>query len=193
MATLSYRGKVDLGVAAGVILIGLFFLWQALIISMGLADDVVGPRAVPIFLAATLIALGVLIGIFALFERKRAGADAPQALPEGETAASLEAKQAAEEDFGFLDSDLKRVFAVIGLGFVYIALFYALGYLLATFISLALMLFVFGNRNILVVLAASLAGALIYQYVFMGLMGLYDPPGQLFDLNAALQASGLFK
>ena len=38
-----------------------------------------------------------------------------------------------------------------------------------------------GNRNVVLILVLSLIGALVYQYVFMGLMGLHDPAGLYFD------------
>ena len=50
-----------------------------------------------------------------------------------------------------------------------------------------LMLLVFGNRNVVLILVLSVIGAVVYNYVFIGLMGLHDPPGMIFDLNRFLE------
>ena len=173
MTRLRYRTKVDLGVAIGTIAIGAFFAYQVSLIE-AVAQDAIGPRLIPYFLSISMIVLGVLIAISALYyNASRAAAAASDALHAAEP----------EEDFGFRDSDMLRVFAVIGMGFVYIALFTALGYVISTVLSLALMLLVFGNRKIATIVILSIVGAVIYDYVFMGLMGLHDPPGAFFDLD----------
>lgn len=189
MASFSYRSKIDLGVAAGTIAVGLFFLWQASEISIGMADDVVGPSAVPYFLAIAIIGLGLIIGAFAFFGA--AGGSEASAEPAASTSVAGDAAKAETDAFGFRDSDLGRVFGVIAIGLVYIALFYAFGYVIATGLTLAMMMVVFGNRNLLVILGTAVVGALAYQYIFMGLMGLHDPPGLLFNLDAALKSLGL--
>ncbi len=189
MASLSYRSKIDLGVAAGTIAVGLFFLWQASEISVGMADDVVGPSAVPYFLAFAIIGLGVVIGAFAFIGSR--GAEETSADRAVTESVAGDAAKAETDAFGFRDTDVWRVVGVIAIGFVYIALFYAFGYVIATGLALVLMLVVFGNRNPIVVIGTAIAGALVYQYVFMGLMGLHDPPGLLFNLDAALKSLGL--
>ena len=52
---------------------------------------------------------------------------------------------------------------------------------------LMLMLVVFGNRHIGTIVVLSIVGALVYNHVFIGLMGLHDPPGLYFDLNRFLE------
>ena len=175
MDRLRYRTKIDIGVSVITIAIGAFFLYQVSLIET-LQSDAIGPSLFPNFLALAMIALGVLIGASALLFNATAR--------RANEAHSIE--EEAEETFGFRDSDIKRVSAVIFMGFVYIALFYAFGYLISTFLSLALMLLVFGNRRPLQILILSVIGALAYDYVFMNLMGLYDPPGALFDLQSVL-------
>ena len=171
MSRIRYRTKVDLCVAAGTIVIGLFFIYQASLIDT-LSDHAVGPSAGPLFLAAAMLAMGVLIGASALyFNADRGGVN--DALHANEP----------EEDFGFRDSDLKRVVAVVALGFVYIFLFHSLGYLISTLVVIPMVLWAFGNRRAGQIAVLAVAGALAYDYVFMGLMGLHDPAGAYFDLE----------
>lgn len=176
MSGLSYRGRVDLGVAIVVFAVGAFFLWQASLID-SFATDGIGPGIFPTFLAIAITALSVLVGINA-FRLHRRGMD--------DETGELTPEAAADDAFGFQDSDLVRVFVVIALGFVYVGLFHALGYLLATLLSLAFMLFAFGNRRWGTIIGLAVVGALAYDYVFMNLMGLYDPPGAFIDLKKIL-------
>jgi hypothetical protein len=41
----------------------------------------------------------------------------------------------------------------------------------------------FGHRKIWKILSFSLFAGVIYQFIFMGMMGLYDPPGKVADLR----------
>lgn len=174
---LHHRGRVDLWVSAGTIAIGAFFLYQASI-TESVADDVIGPRWVPALLSAGMIALGVLVAVNALlFNASRGSSDALHA-------------QEPEEDFGFHDVELSRAAAVVAMGFVYLLLFHGLGYLLATFLTLFATFFVFGNRRVPIVLLLSAAGAIVYDYVFMGLMHLHNPPGAWIDVQQLLDAAG---
>lgn len=168
MGRLRYRTKIDLGVSIITMAIGAFFAYQVSKIET-LSENAIGPAYFPAILAGLMIGLGALIGVSALYFNSSV------------KKVTGEPEEAGDEKFGFRDSDIMRVVEVVGLGFLYIALFYAFGYFIATFLSLLLMLLVFGNRNIAVVLLLSIVGALVYQYVFMGLMGLHDPPGLYFD------------
>jgi len=126
--------------------------------------------------------LGVWVGVASLYFNAR-----PKGLDEESDAAQV----AAEENFGFRDSDLGKVTAVIAMGFVYIGLFHVLGYIISTMISMALMMLVFGNRKPLQIIVMSIVAAFAYDYVFMNLMGLYDPPGEWFDLTRFLEDPSL--
>ena len=161
-ARLTYRGRVELGVAAVVIAVGLFFALLALDINPA-AFDPVGPRALPLFLALALVGGGLFIGWLGWRDRT-----AEAALP---------------ADYGFRSSDLAQVAQVIGAGAAYVALFFALGYMAATAIAFVLILAAFGVRNAVTVLALAAGAAVLYQFVFMGLMGLNDPAGALVDVR----------
>ena len=160
--TLTYRGRIELGVAAVTVAVGLLFVGLASTINPS-AFDPIGPRALPLFLALATVALGVLIGVLGFRDRTDDAALAP--------------------DYGFRSSDLAQVAQVIGAGAVYVALFFAVGYMIATLVAFPLVMLAFGARQALVMLALSIFGALLYQHVFMGLMGLNDPAGELIDLR----------
>jgi hypothetical protein len=168
MAEMTYRTKVELGVTVACLVIGGFFTYEALRIPAE-EGELIGSRTVPLFLAVLIMALGVLASIVSIVEGGN-GED--------------EEEIPAEDEYGFADSDVVRVFQVIGCGVVYIAMFWAFGYLLSTFVALLLMLLAFGNRRWRPLILMPLIGTVVYEFVFMGLMGLYDPAGALVDLSA---------
>ena len=162
MSALTTRGRIEIGVAAVTMAVGAFFLVLALGIRPGRFDPI-GARALPLFLSCAILGLGLFIGLAGWRDRT------PEtALPQG---------------YGFGDADMARVAQVIGAGLVYFVLFFALGYTLATAVAFALVLAAFGMRNAVLMLALALFGALLYSFVFLGLMGLNDPPGALVDLR----------
>ena len=176
MGRLRYRTKIEFGVTVAVFIIGGFFAILAWDINPS-ADDAVGPRAVPLFIAITMLVLGALISVSASRENDLSN----QTADDGDL---IPAEAYEEDDFGFRDADIKRVFAVIACGFAYIALFYAFGYMLSTLLSMVLILVAFGNRHPIALIGYAIAAALIYQYIFMGLMGLHDPAGEFLDVTA---------
>ena len=163
MSNVTYRGRIELGVAVAVIAVGLFFVALALTISPSRMDPI-GPRALPLFLASAIVALGLWIGLAGWRDRTP-----ERALPDG---------------YGFRDANLAQVAQVLGAGLVYFALFFAVGYFLATLVSFVLVLAAFGVRNAALMLGLAVVAAVAYQYVFVGLMGLNDPAGALVDLRA---------
>jgi hypothetical protein len=168
MAEMTYRTKVELGVTVACLVIGGFLTYEALQIPAE-HEELIGSRTVPLFIAVLIMALGVLISVVTMFEEKN-GEDEDE-IP-------------AEDEYGFADSDVIRVFQVIGCGVAYIAMFWAFGYLISTLIALFLMLLAFGNRRWRPLILMPLIGTVVYEFVFMGLMGLYDPAGALVDLSA---------
>ena len=159
---MTYRSRIDLGVAAAVIAIGVIFAVEAWRIDPRSYESV-GPRLVPEFLAILMILLGAAVGVGAWINRAR--------------------ETDIDKEFGFRNSDLRRVFLVIGTGGAYAFAFWAFGYLVATILGAALALWVFGLRSpVLLIVVPIVAGAL-YQFVFMGMMGLLDPRGEVLDLR----------
>ncbi|MEK9721919.1 MAG: tripartite tricarboxylate transporter TctB family protein [Rhodospirillaceae bacterium] len=169
MANLTYRAKVDLGVTVACLLIGGFFAYLSLLIEPE-TEQLIGSRTVPLFLSVMVMALGLLIAVFALAQGRNGDGDASEIPP--------------EDEFGFADSDVVRVSQVIGSGIIFLIAFWAFGYFVSTIIALALMLLTFGNRNLRTLILMPLIGTTVYQFVFMGLMGLHDPEGALVDFRA---------
>ena len=73
--------------------------------------------------------------------------------------------------------------AVIFIGFAYIWLFSATGYLIATAITMASLLVAFGTCNAGKVVVLTIVGTAAYYTIFIWLMGIYDPPGWLINLE----------
>ena len=156
------RTQIDIGVAVACIAIGAVFALEAWRIDPR-SSEAIGPRFVPLVLAGIMIVGGALVGGLAWL---RDGSAAP---PSG--------------DFGFRDSDIRRITMVVAAGALYTFAFWAIGYLGATVLGMALALWVFGVRNPLVLVALSIVAGIMYQFIFMGLMGLLDPRGELLDLR----------
>ena len=173
MSQFRYRTRIDLGVAAVTLLTGSFFLYQAMGIEPGYGGSV-RPMMLPIFIAVTM-----MVGIAALINN----AGLPSLKDE-----AVELADASGDQFGFRDSNLRRIAAVVGTGIAYLILFHAFGYFLATLISFVLILLTFGSRNLITIAVTAVIGTAIYQYVFMHLMGLYDPPGALFNFGKLISS-----
>ena len=119
----SYKTKVEFGVSAVVILVGLFFVYQAS--TIGTSKEMFGPSAMPFALAVSTVLGGILLASRAF--RGKVGA--------------------VQDGYGFLESDLKRIAWVVGSGAVFILTFYLVGYFLAIIIGYTLMLLSFGVKN----------------------------------------------
>ena len=157
---MDYKKKLEIYVAASVFLIGVFFTYQAFQIRPFLID-VVGPRALPLSLSILLI-----MGSLSIFLR-----------------AILGNVGKIQKGYGFKDSNVKRIISVIISGAIYVVCFWAFGYFLATLVTIGLIMMAFGHRNIFKIILFSLIASLIYQFIFMGMMGLYDPAGEVLDLR----------
>jgi len=155
----NYKTKVEYGVSAVVILVGLFFIYQAS--TIGSSKEMFGPDAMPFALSI----LTVFGGIWLAYRAFRGTVGAVQA------------------GYGFLESDLKRISWVIGSGAAFILTFYLFGYFLAIIVGYTLMLLSFGVRDKIKILFSTLLMAFVFQWLFMGVMRLNDPSGALLDLR----------
>ena len=155
----SYKTKVEFGVSAVVILVGLFFVYQAS--TIGTSKEMFGPSAMPFALAVLTVLGGILLASRAF--RGKVGA--------------------VQDGYGFLESDLKRRAWVVGSGAVFILTFYLVGYFLAIIMGYTLMLLSFGVKNKSKIFFSSFLMAIVFQWLFMGIMRLNDPGGALFDLR----------
>ena len=159
MANESYKTKVEFGVAAVVALVGTFFIFQALTIRV--SSEAVGPRTMPMTLAIALV-----LGAFWLAVRAFRGKF-------GELKA----------DYGFLDSDMKRITLVIGCGVLFVLAFWAFGYFTAIVVGYISTLLAFGVREKVKVVGSAIIMAVVFQWLFMGVMRLNDTRGYITDLR----------
>ena len=159
MGTQDYKIKVEYGVSAVVLLIGVFFIFQAFTIET--SREAVGPRTMPMFLAISLVIGGLWLAVRAITGR----------------AGDL------KEGYGFLESDVKRIAMVVGCGVLFVFLFWGLGYFTAIIATYIAMLYTFGVRNWGWMVGGGLVLAVIFQWLFMGIMLLNDPAGAIIDMR----------
>ncbi len=157
--TLSYKTKLEYAVAAVVLLVGVFFIFQAFTIDT--SRESVGPRTLPMILAVSLVLGGVYLGLRAMLGKV------------GEL----------KEGYGFLESDVGRIALVVACGVLFIITFWGFGYFLAVIVTLIAMLYTFGVRNWVAMIISAIILAFIFQAVFMGVMLLNDPKGAIVDMR----------
>lgn len=154
-----YKKNLEYGVAAVVFLVGVFFIFQAFTIET--SRESIGPRTLPMVLAVSLIIGGLWLALRALLGKV------------GEL----------QDGYGFLESDGKRIFLVVACGVLFVATFWGFGYFIAVIVTLIAMLYTFGVRNWLAMILGAVVLAIIFQWVFMGIMLLNDPKGAIVDMR----------
>ena len=159
MASQDYKTKVEYGVSAVVLLVGVFFIFQAFTIET--SRESVGPRTLPMILALSLVLGGLWLAL-----RARMGKTGD-----------------LKEGYGFLESDIKRIFMVVACGVVFVTAFWGFGYFVAVIVTLIAMLFTFGVRNWFAMIIGAVMLAVVFQWVFMGVMLLNDPKGAMVDVR----------
>ena len=158
MGNESYKIKVEYGVSTVVLLIGAFFIFQAFTIET--SSEAVGPRTMPLSLAIFLVIGGLWLALRAYLGK----------------AGDL------KEGYGFLESDIKRIFLVFASGALFVFIFWAFGYVAAIISTYIAMLFTFGAKHKRMILTDCHYRP-AFQWVFMGVMMLNDPRGALLDLR----------
>jgi len=159
MGSQAYKTKVEYGVSAVVLLVGVFFIFQAFTIET--TKETVGPRTLPMILAVSLVLGGLWLAVRAFLGKT------------GEL----------KDGYGFLESDIGRIFLVVACGVLFVITFWGFGYFLAVFVTLIAMLLTFGVRNWIAMLLGAVVLAIIFQWVFMGVMLLNDPKGAIADMR----------
>ncbi len=159
MGNQPYKVKLEYGVAAVVLLVGFFFIFQAFTIET--SRESIGPRTLPLILAVSMVLGGVWLALRAFFGKV------------GEI----------KEGYGFLESDSKRIFLIVACGVLFVAVFWGFGYFLAVIVTLIAMLSTFGVRNWVAMIISAVLLAIVFQWVFMGVMLLNDPKGALVDMR----------
>ena len=155
-----YKIKVEYGVSAFVLLVGVFFIFLAFTIDT--SREAVGPRTMPMFLAISLVIGGLWLALRAYLGK----------------AGDL------KDGYGFLESDVPRIFMVVGSGVLFLILFWGFGYFVAIIATYIAMLYTFGVRNLFWMIGGGILIACIFQWLFMGIMLLNDPAGAILDLRA---------
>ena len=165
--------KAELLSAAVVIGVGIFGLYLACSIESFEENTLVGPRLVPLMIAGLGIALGILQFVLIWMNQRR----------NDQEGSSTDTDANKGKRTPLSPKAVFRMAAVIMIGFAYIWLFSATGYLLATAAVLAPLLVVFGTRNAGKVALLTIGGTTVYYILFIQLMGIYNPPGWLINLE----------
>jgi ABC-type Na+ efflux pump permease subunit len=155
----NYKVKLEYGVSAVVMLIGVFFLYQASTISS--SSEAVGPRTMPMALAVSLILGAAWLAIRAYKGKV------------GEI----------KDGYGFLDSNMRRITVVVGCGAFFVLVFWLFGYFVAIIAGYMMAQLAFGVRDKLKLISGALIMAIAMQWLFMGVMRLNDPRGVLIDMR----------
>ena len=166
------HNKSELFSAIAVICLGIFFLSQAYQVET-VQRALIGPRLVPMNIAGMIIALGVLQFIVAWV----GGAENVKGCDPGPSPADVGVSALV------CTAPVFRTTALVVIGFAYIWLFSASGYLISTGITMALLLVIFGTRNPGKVAMITIGGTAVYYFIFIWLVGIYDPPGKLINLE----------
>jgi len=159
VGTQEYKIKVEYGVSAIVLLIGVFFIFQSFTIET--SREAVGPRTMPLWLAVALVLGGLWLAVRAFTGR----------------AGDL------KDGYGFLESDVRRIMMVVGCGVLFVVLFWGLGYFTAIIATYIAMLYTFGVRSWGWMIGGGIVIAVIFQWLFMGIMLLNDPAGAIIDMR----------
>jgi len=159
MVQSDYKTKLEYGVSVIVMLIGIFFIYQAF--TIGVSKEAVGPRTMPMALAVTLVLGGLWLALRAF--RGKVGD--------------------VKEGYGFLDSDLKRISLVVGCGVLFVITFWLFGYFIAIIVTYIFSLLSFGVRDKTKIIVGAVVMAIVMQWLFMGIMRLNDPRGVIIDLR----------
>ena len=159
LTTKNYKINVEYGVSAVIFLIGTFFIFQAFTIDT--TREMVGPRTLPMVLAISIVLGSIWLALRAFLGNT------------GEI----------KKGYGFLESDTRRIVMVISCGAIFVIAFFLLGYFTALFFTFIAMLYTFSVRSWLKMLVSSVILAIIFQWLFMGIMLLNDPKGSLIDMR----------
>jgi len=137
------------------------------------AEAMVGPPLVPTVVSWLIIVLGSLEMAMALFSYKRSAQ--PSSSPE------YDGHEPAHTVLSV--PVIVRIVMTLGIGFAYVWLLSATGYIISTAIVLASLLLLFGTYGIGKITILTLAGTATYYLIFIRLMGVYDPTGWLINFT----------
>lgn len=155
--------KCELIVGGSSIAVSVFCLFLAFSIE-SVFGSTFEMRMLPVFLSGTMVFISFMVTLKAL--------NMPKEL------------LVSQEEIQIMRAATSRMFGVVMVGLIYVGLFYAVGYTVATAISMYLVMIVLGNTNHIKIAITAILSAVVYQFIFMGIFGFYDPVGRLIDLSA---------
>lgn len=168
------QSQSDFITAIVVIFIGLLFLILALQIDtpafQTTAEALVGPSMAPIAIASLILGLGTLELVSTVLAGSNLGREA-------------ETNDNSSEFTTFSVNMVARMMATVGIGFVYIWLLSATGYIISTAIVLGSLLVLFGTHSPGKLALLIFGGTAAYYFIFIQLMGIYSPVGWLLNIG----------
>ncbi len=171
------RSSTEFIIAVVIILVGLVFLvlaWQIdTPVFQTTAEALVGPSMAPIAVASLILGLGTL----ELFSAMFAGSKVEHLGQEANI------HDSSSEFSPFSANMAARMATTVGIGFAYIWLLSATGYIISTAIVLCCLLVLFGTRSPGKIALLTIGGTAAYYFVFIRLMGIYDPAGWLLSVG----------
>lgn len=158
---LGVQARISLALSAVTALFAVVYIRATAALVMPQLVDPVGPRAFPYLLGGGLLvcAAGLLVEGLVLFRDEEAVAGA---------------------GFDITDARYRIAGAVMGWTLAYYAAFGVLGYILATTLFLAGLIYVFDGRRLRTTLLVSPSFAVVTYYLFNNLLDVFLPAGKFF-------------
>jgi putative tricarboxylic transport membrane protein len=157
--------RADIAVAAAFMALGLFIIWQATTIRLGMMRDPIGPRVAFYITGGTLALGGLVIILRSLWSsRQRAGNRIPnEGVPD-------------EADY---PASTGRALAIMGCCIAYGLTFDLLGYLIATPLFIIAALAILGERHAGRIVLIALIFTAVTYVIFAQALGVRVPVGPL--------------
>lgn len=158
------------------LIFGIVFFVESLSVPPGPAG-LIGPRTVPLSISIIVIFVGALLIYFDMKSAKRSSSK--QRTPASHDSVASVKKDITPRELIYFAGPVFLLTAVYGV------FLYWFGYLLSTWI-VALVGFSLFHNSKKIALINAIVGSLIFYYLFIKLMGVYDPPGRMIDLSGLL-------
>jgi len=167
--------RIEITAPATLVLIGTAFLYLAAQIEttgyQTAAEALVGPAMIPKVVAVLIIGFGALELLFEIFRQSQ------------NTDASENNHQDDEAFLPITWAVALRIAICVTIGLAYVWLLAATGYIISTATVLFALLVLFGTKSAPKLAALIVCGTSAYYFIFIRLMGLYDPTGWLINFG----------
>lgn len=165
--------RIDLGLSVGIVIFGLLLFVAAMNINLGTIQDPIGPRGVPTFLAIAFVVGGLILSFRRLTTWK---AENGHRVPSEGTLDEPEYPASA-----------RRAFTIIAISVLYALLLPILGFVLATPVLLAVLMWTMQVRSRRLLVLVPIAYTLVVFLVFSEGLSVSLPLG---PLTGPLEAIG---